>query len=223
MQFLLQVSIAAHGLSVEGRIRVLDDMKQYLILIQDSALRSLYVKELSETLNIDEKAVLEKVREQYLNHEAKRPVDGKKDEEKLESDRREEQMISMMLNYPEIIDKIKDADVLKFFYSEKLKRIAKKIISVDPNNDAFITNVMARMENNEDQELIASYAMNDFFLEEDIHEKALSLMNRIIRVRTKQENTLTSKIISAEKGCDSELMDLLKQKQAQIQQLHDRL
>ena len=37
MQFLLQVSIDTHGLSVEGRIRILDDMKQHLILIQDSS------------------------------------------------------------------------------------------------------------------------------------------------------------------------------------------
>ncbi|WP_304511931.1 DNA primase [Desulfobacula sp.] len=224
MQFLLQVSIDAHGLSVEGRIRILDDMKQQLILIQDSALRSLYVKELAETLNIDEKAVLEKVRELYLKRTAKRSslMDTKKNEDKLESDRREEQMISLMLNYPEIIGEIKNRDVLDHFYSEKLKRIAKKIISVDPGKKAFITDVMARMEKNEDQELIASYVIDDFFLE-DIRKTALSLMNRIIRVRTKQENTLNSKIISAEKGCDSDLMDLLKQKQAEIQQLHDRL
>ena len=223
MQFLLQVSIDTHGLSVEGRIRILDDMKQQLILIQDSALRSLYVKELAETLNIDEKAVLEKVRELYLNRTAKRSslIDEKKDDDKLESDRREEQMISLMLNYPEIIYEIKNREVLECFYSEKLKRIAKKIISVDPAKKAFITDVMARMEKNEDQELIASYVIDDFFLE-DIRKTALSLMNRIIRVRTKQENTLNSKIISAEKGCDSDLMDLLKQKQAEIQQLHDR-
>ena len=223
MQFLLQVSIDTHGLSVEGRIRVLDEMKAHLILIQDSALRSLHVKELSETLNIDEKAVLEKVREQYINNPGKRNINEKKDEDKLESDRREEQMISMMLNYPEIIDMIIKRDVLEYFYSEKLKRIAKKIISVESDKDVFIRNVMARMENDLDQELIASYAMDDIFSEQDIHQIAVSLINRIIRVRKKQENTLTSKIISAEKGCDSELNELLKQKQAEIQQLHERL
>ncbi len=225
MQFLLQVSIDTHGLSVEGRIRILDDMKQHLILIQDSALRSLYVKELAETLNIDEKAVLEKVREQYLNHPGKKSFlsDGKKQDAKLESDRREEQMISLMLNYPEIIGEIKDKEVLDSFYSEKLKRLAQKILSMDPKKEAFITNVMAGMENTEDQELIASYAMDDFFSEQDIHQTALSIIHRIIRVRKKQENTLTTKIISAEKGCDSDLMDLLKQKQAEIQQLHDQL
>ena len=225
MQFLLQVAIDTHGLSVEGRIRILDDMKQHLILIQDSALRSLYVKELAETLNIDEKAVLEKIREHYLNHSGKRSslIDEKKSKDKLESDRREEQMISLVLNYPEIINEIKNKDVLGYFYSEKLKRIAKKILSVDPNKEAFITNVMAGMENTEDQELIATYAMNDFFSEQDIRKTALSIINRIIRVRKKQENTLTTKIISAEKGCDSETIELLKQKQLENQQLYERL
>jgi DNA primase len=225
MQFLLQVAIDTHGMSVEGRIRILEEMKQQLILIQDSALRSLYVKELAETLNIDERAVLEKVKEQYLSRPEKKSflMDEKKENDKLESDRREEQMISLILNYPEIIDEIKNKDVLKYFYSERLKHLAQKILSVDPDKKAFITNVMAGMENTEDQELIASYAMDDFSSEQDIRKTALSIIHRIIRVRKKQENTLTTKIISAEKGCDSDLMDLLKEKQAEIQQLQDRL
>lgn len=228
MQFLLQVSIDTHGLSVEGRIKILDEMKEHLMLIHDSALRSLYVKELSETLNIDEKAVLEKVREQFVNQAAKKsflPGNEKdeKNEKQRESDRREEQVISMMLNYPDIIKEVRKTDTLDYFYSEKLKRIARKIIMVDSPKGAFVTNVMASMKKDEDQQLIASLAMNDFLCEkEDIHETALSIINRIIRVRTRQENTLTSKIISAEKGCNSEVMELLKQKQDQIRQLHDR-
>ncbi len=225
MQFLLQVSIDTHGLTVEGRIRILEDMKQHLILIQDSALRSLYVKELAETLNIDEKAVLEKVKEQYLKHPGEKSLLNyeKNLDAKLESDRREEQLISLMLNYPEITNEIKSKKVLDYFYSEKLKQLAQKILSIDPQKEAFITNVMAGMENNEDQELIASFAMKDFFSEDDIQQTALSIIHRIIRVRKKQENTLTTKIISAEKGCDSDLMDLLKEKQAEIKQLHDHL
>ncbi|MBU2429506.1 MAG: DNA primase, partial [Proteobacteria bacterium] len=144
MQFLLQVSIDTHGLSVEGRMKILDEMKEHLMLIHDGALRSLYVKELSETLNIDEKAVLEKVREQVVNQVAKKtflPGSEKddKNEKQLESDRREEQVISMMLNYPEIIKEVEKTDTLDYFYSEKLKRIAKKIIMVDSPKDAFVT------------------------------------------------------------------------------------
>lgn len=224
MQFLLQVSIDTHGLSVEGRIKVLDDMKQYLSSIQDSALRSLYVKQLAEKLNIDEKAVLEKVRDLHAKQNRKKIslFDETGDKEKLDSDRREEQMISMMLNFPEIIDEVKNRDIFKYFYSEKLKQIGQKIISVDPGEKSFITNVMTKMENDEERELIASYAMNDYFLEQDIHQAALSVINRIIRIRKKQENKLTNKIISAEKGCDSDLIELLKKKQAEIQQLQNQ-
>lgn len=222
MQFLLQVSVNTHGFSVEGRIKILDDMKQHLILIQDSALRSLYVKELAETLHIDEKAVLEKVREYYLDNSIPALNYIKEDKSILESDRREEQIISMMLNYPETIPLIRNKDITKYFYSEKLKHIARQILSVNPENKPFINCIMAKMENNKDQELLASYAINDFFSEEDIHRTALSLINRIIRVRIKKENTLTNKIISAEKGCDSELIELLKKKQEEIQQLHHR-
>jgi len=222
MQFLLKVSIDTHGFSVEGRIKILEDMKQHLILIQDSALRSLHVKDLAETLKIDEKAVLEKVKEYYLDNSVSILDYCKREGNKLESDRREEQIISMMLNYPETISLIKSRDVTKYFYSEKLKHIAMKILSIDPDNNAFITCVMAKMENPEDQELLASYAIDDFFSEQDIHQTALSLINRIIRVRVKQENTLTNRIISAEKGCDSELIELLRKKQKEIQQLHNR-
>ncbi|OHE05501.1 toprim domain-containing protein, partial [Sulfurimonas sp. RIFOXYB12_FULL_35_9] len=222
MQFLLQVSMDTHGASVEGRIKVLEDMKQHLILIQDSALRSLYVKELAETLHIDEKAVLEKVREYYLDNSTSTLNHCKENENDLESDRREEQIISMMLNHPETIPLIKTKEVIKYFYSERLKHLATKILSVDPDHNAFITSVMTKMDNNRDQEILASYAIQDSFSEEDIHGTALSLINRIIRVRIKQENTLTNKIISAEKGCDSELIELLKKKQEEIQQLHHR-
>ncbi len=224
MQFLLQVAIETHGLSVEGRIRILNDMKQHLVLIQDSALRSLYIRELAETLNIDEKAVLEKVRDQYADHSSRQSTRMKKEMEDSmrESDRREEQMISIMLNFPDIIDDIKTTKAIDYFYSEKLKQLAGKIIELDPKKNPFITHVMASMKNNEDQELIASLAMNDFESDDDIYQTAMSIVNRIIRVRKKQENTLTHKIISAEKGSNSEVMELLKQKQAEIQQLHNQ-
>jgi len=223
MQFLLQVAIDKHGLSVEGRIRILDDMKAHLILIHDSALRSLYIKELAETLNIDEKAVLEKVREQFLSDKNKTAIlsDHKNVQEDLTSDPREEQIISMMLQFPKIRDEVIKWEVLKYFYSPKLSKIALKIISIDATKDAFVTNVMAKMKNKEDQELIASLSMNEYFEEKDVYEKSIALIKRIIKVRKKNDNLLTTKIISAEKGCDSDLFDLLKQKQQEIEQLHN--
>ena len=213
--FLLKVSTDTHGLSVEGRIKILDDMKVHLSQIQDSALRSLHVKELAEILKIDEKAVLEKVRDQALNQSGKKGLlTG------AESDPREKQMISMMLNYPQILEDVRKTKVLDSFYSERLRRLGKKIASVTPGENAFITSVMASLDNDDDQSLIASLVIGDNFSEQNAHPAAQSIINRIIRVRKKNENILTNKIISAEKGSDSE-WELLKLKQKEIQQLHE--
>ena len=222
MQFLLGLAMDTHGLSVEGRIKILDEMKQHLALIQDTALRSLYVRELSETLNIDEKAVLEKVRDAVQKDTKQSPLMAEhEDEEVLVSDPREKQILSIMLSYPELIPEVVKKDVLSCFYSERFQGIAKKIIATKLDKDAFVTNVMAKIEDNRDQELIASLAMDDFSGNEDIAQTTHSLMNRIIKIRKKNENILTTKIISAEKGCDANVTELLRKKQQEIQQLHD--
>ncbi|MCP4553016.1 MAG: DNA primase [Bacteroidetes bacterium] len=222
MQFLLGLAMDTHGLSVEGRIKILDEMKQHLALIQDTALRSLYVRELSETLNIDEKAVLEKVRDAVQKNTKQSPLMAEhEDAEILVSDPREKQILSIMLSYPELIPEVVKKDVLSCFYSERLQGIAKKIIATKLDKDAFVTNVMAKIEDNRDQELIASLAMDDFSGKEDIAQTTHSLMNRIIKIRKKNENILTTKIISAEKGCDANVLELLRKKQQEIQQLHD--
>ncbi|MCG8565328.1 MAG: DNA primase, partial [Desulfobacterales bacterium] len=127
MQFLLKVAMESHGMSVEGRVRVLEDMKSHLAVIQDSALRSLYIKEIAEKLNIDEKAVLEKVRQQYHRDrtQAAGPLMAPQVEEEVnvprDSDPRERQVLSIMLAYPDFIGKIMDSGAFDYFYSERYR------------------------------------------------------------------------------------------------------
>ncbi len=222
MQFLLGLARDTHGSSVEGRIKILDEMKPYVALIQDAALRSLHVRNLAETLSIDEQAVLEKVREAYVQKTTQHPFPRgpSQDPEALVSDPREKQILSIMLNHPELIPQVVERDVISCFYSKELQQLGKKIIATPRNRDAFVTRVMAGIDNDGDQELIASLAMQDFSENEDLQGTAITLMNRIIKIRKKNENILTAKIISAEKGCDADVMDLLRKKQQEIQQLH---
>jgi DNA primase len=60
--FLIDSAVKKHGLSIEGKIRIISDLKQPLAHINDSVERSLYIKELAEIIGIDEAAVMEKVR-----------------------------------------------------------------------------------------------------------------------------------------------------------------
>ncbi len=228
MQFLLKVAMDTHGLSVEGRIRILDEMKPHLADIQDSALRSLHVKELAETLNIDERAVLEKIKEQVVHgHQGRQSISGSSEDSSeesrfLSSDPREKQLLSLMILCPDIIPEVVDSGVLDCFYSQQLCSIAKIIAGADPLEASFVNHVMAKMEHDKDRQLIASLAMAQGpDKDTDMRKTAISIINRIIRIKKRKENILTTKIIHAEKGCDADVMELLKMKQQEIRQLHD--
>ena len=226
MQFLLGLSMDTHGTSVEGRIKVLDEMKQYLAVIQDSALRSLYVRELSETLNIDEKAVLEKVRDAVMQKKSPRtPLipNGESPPEKnrdLPSDPREKQILSMMLHHPELIEQVREKKVLDAFFSSYLKGLGNRILQTSPETKNFVTAVMAGLDE-ADQDLVAALAMEDYSGIEDITGTAQVLIDRIIKMKLKNDNPLVNRLLSAKKGCDADIMDLLKLKQEEIQRIHN--
>lgn len=226
MRFLLDVSMNQHGDSIQGKVNILRDMIPHLMLIQDGALRSLHIKDLAETLHIDEKAILEKIREESAaSFQSSKPLEcGEPKETRLLSDRREGQIISLMLNHPEIIHLIRTCDVIRYFDSKSLKDLGEKILTMDPDASGFVNHVQARLDNPEDQKRVAQLAMTDDFREQDVQEAARTLRtlaNRIIRVKKKQDKILTNKIIEAEKECNSELFELLRKKQEEIRQLHD--
>lgn len=224
MAFLRQVAMDTHGSSVTGRARVLADLIPYIADIQDSALRSLHVNELAETLNIDEAAVLEKVRERVIK--SRTTMDQHPDMESsvsdLTSDPRERQLLSLMLQWPQIIPKVADSGVLDYFYSQQLCRIGRIMVQTDPAPDAFVTRIMTKTDTDADRELVASLAMTDGLEDNtNLQDTAETIVQRIIRVRKKQDSGLTEQIKRAEKGCDKDLMQLLKLKQQEIRQLYN--
>ena len=128
--FLTETAIKKHGLSVEGRLTILDEIKSYLIQITDSAARSMYIRELAQRLNIDEQAVLERIKEasesdRNIAESFDSALRGRGHEKDLypvlESDPRESQIISMMLQFPEVVQEVYTRKILDFFYSDRLK------------------------------------------------------------------------------------------------------
>jgi len=228
--FLTETAVQKYGLSVEGKINILDEMKPHIAAVEDSAARSLYIRELSENLGIDEGAVLEKIRNAHkvrADHISIKETglnahgSGSMEEKTLSSDRREMQVLSMMLQYPEIIPAVRSKNVLDFFYSDRLKKIGRLILGIEHSEKNPVVEVMANTSNDEDRELIASLAMMEIPGTEHILEKSVSLMERIVKVRHKSENLLTGKIRKAEQSGDSDLpFELLKQRQREIRQLH---
>ncbi len=226
MEFLFELSRQNHGFSVEGRLQILEEMKEYLVQIRDRALRSLYIRQMAESLQIDEKAVLEKVRDRIQADSAKNTnlqAKAKKTDSLagLRSDAREEQIISMMICHPDMTAMVKESNVLDFFYSERLRKIAGMIMDGRMAGRENLHELLAGVTDPQDQEMIAALSMKGNWDEvENIEQAGQALIRRIIRIRQKNDNPLVSKIISAQKNGQDDVLELLRQKQREIEQLN---
>ncbi len=229
MEFLFDLSRQNHGFSLEGRLAILEEMKEYLVHIKDSALRSLYIRQVAEYLGIDEKAVLEKVREK-IQTGSKRPANFRENAgdrpdavsaTSLQSDPREEQIITMMLSCPEVIGMVVESKVLEAFYSDRLRGIATMIIDSGFGQHGNVNELLSQIPLPRDQEFVVALSMKgDWEDGQDMTAAAETLIRRIIRVRKKEENPIVSRIISAQKDGQEDIFELLRQKQQEIQTLH---
>ncbi len=124
--FLMASAIEKHGLSIEGKIRILTDLQQPLAALKDDKVaRSLYIKELAERIDVEEAAVLEKIRDASA---AKTTVVGQSERK---SNRMERQIITMLLQFPDIIPELNSHEVLEYFEDSTLKDIGASILKYE--------------------------------------------------------------------------------------------
>jgi len=230
MSFLINVSIDKHGLSVEGKIRVLSEVREALVSIDDSVARSLYIKDFSERIGIEETAVLENVRElsfrsrgstQRKNFSDNDPVPkhnraGSAEEDKGNTfhgkwARLEWQVVSMMLQFPPILSEIGNRDILDYFEDNRLKAIGQLLLSQKDRSNINLVDVINLIKDKEQKSIVASMAIVE---NEWDYDGCLNILARFESIRSKKEKTLINKIKEAEENNDFELLvKLLKKKQ----------
>ena len=228
--FLMDSAVKKHGLSIEGKIRIISEMKEPLGSISDNVRRSLYIKELAECINIDEFAVLEKIRKISVRNRdrAKRPtwpntglgrghhktsVPDKAQKKAFQGkwDKLERQIIAMMLQFPQILFEIYERNILDLFENNTLKLIGQVLLTHKDDSKVQISDIINLIEEKEQKNIVASLAIG-----EDIwgHEACIGIITRFESIRRKDENKLLEKIKAAEKDKDLELLaKLLNQKQ----------
>ncbi len=230
MSFLIDSAVKKHGLSIEGKIRIISEMKAPLSSINDNIKRSLYIKELAECINIDEFAVLEKIRKLSVRNRDKaiRPtmpnnflslsqnkaaipdnVKGKAFQGKW--GRLERQIIAMMLQFPQILHEISERNILDLFENNALKSIGQVLLKHKDYSEIQVSDIINLIEDKEQRNIVASLAIG-----EDIwdYEACIGIITRFESIRKKNEKKLLEEIKAAEKENDLELLSkLLKQRQ----------
>jgi DNA primase len=208
--FLIEQAIDKHGFTTEGKIRVIAELQRPLATINDKVARSLYVKQLAERIGIDEKIVLEKVREDRSVKSIK-----KSDERRDLADngsRLEKQIIAMMLQFPAILPAIKMYNVVEYIENNALKSIGKTVLENQLNSAEQISELLTSIEDPIQENLITTLAM----VEESWDENGcLKLIKQFVTLGKRHRNSkILEQIKAAEKKNDQETLDkLLKEKQ----------
>jgi DNA primase len=204
MVFLIDASLKKHGETIKGKIAAINELKPLLSEIKDAVVRSLYIKEISKRLNVDESSVFTEV--QKLNHpvyqqQPLQPISVNNTGQRLEK-----QIIAMMLHCNEIHPFIEAHGILDAFKDENLQAIGALILQqpapFDPNQ------IMHRVDAQEKQALIASLTMID---QQWTETQCMNIIRQFERrVNTDKRRYLLDEIAKAEKIKDYPLIAYLQ-------------
>jgi DNA primase len=220
MAFLIDSAIARHGLSIEGKVKVVSELKSPLLELQDSIARSLHITYLAERLNIDETALRDKLLQDSVkkgrSEQSARPDipsastgDGR---------RLEQRIVAMMMHYPVMITEIIGRNLLDYFEDHQLKGIAQRIAERSLAGGCTAAEIVADIEDDTYRILMAKLAIDEQSWDRQGCERLLIQYED--RHHRMQKIELQRRIEAAEKDNDMDLLiRLLQEKQKQADKL----
>ena len=221
MSFLMGIAEKKHGLTVNGKLSILEDLRRPLASIGDASARQLYIKELAERLGIDEKAVLEKVREtsnllnrereiqmrraeRFASADASRPQRADPGRKKGPQNRLEQQVVAMMLQYPQMLPDIRKMNLLDYFADDTLLQLGKLILDHPPGTEKGVSNLMSMVDDAEKRNILASLSIKEeLWNQRDCRKIISKLINRSPK---RHEVSLKAQISAAERENNQELV-----------------
>lgn len=214
--FLTESAIQKYGLSLEGKVKVVAALQKPLAAMNDSVARSLYIKQLSERLDIDESVVMDKIRQIAITHRSQSKVAPKvpQSSKVRDGDRLEQQIVAMMLRHPNMIPEIVERNLLESFEDIQLKAIAEMVAQQTAEEHQDAADLVSIIEDQNYRSLLAKLAMDDQLWNHQGCERLLSQFEG--RHRRQEKIKLQRQIEAAEKNNDMDLLvKLLQQKQNQ--------
>jgi DNA primase len=220
MTFLIDSAIQKHGLTLEGKVKVVAEIQGPLAAVQDSIARALNIKQLAERLDIDEAAILEKVRQAVgkASSHAHDSVAAKGANRGAMDDGRrlEEQIVAMMLRFPSVIPEVVGRNLLDYFSNDQLRTIGQMIIRQADIQGNRAADLVSMIDEPHYRNLMAKLAIGEHRWDRQGCQRLLNQLESRYRRRTTKD--LQQRIEAAEKDNDMDLLcDLLRMKQAQAE------
>jgi DNA primase len=214
--FLVDTAIERHGLEPEGKIRILAEVTPALASVTDPIDRGLIARDIAERLLVDEAVVMEKIRQHRpKSGDQPEPVAFAKGFSVPETlDRTEAKIISMMLQFTEVIDEIRAQNVVDCLSSPLLSKIGNDVLARMETGSFDVGDLISAYSEPYHKQLITTLAMAD---DAWTREGCLKLISRFVE-NTRHRRRLAEleeSIKAAESAGDEEtLLNLLSRKQA---------
>ena len=241
--FLMDCAIRRHGLTPEGKIRIISELQEPLSAINDRVAQSIYIQQLAERIGIAEAAVMERIKaagnqksrftaptsnttatageSQRVGFGRSAPEAAKASNANAVS-RFERRILAMMLQFPEILPEIDKQNILEYFEDTTLKSIGNMILKFNPTSADQVSELMSQINDEQNESIIASLSME----EEAWNKKGcLMLLGKFLDIRQKQHSNrlLEEQIKAAEKSNDHDLLlSLLSKKQKMAERSEKR-
>jgi len=213
MPYLIESAIKRHGLSLEGKVRIIEILKGPLGSLLNSVSRSVYIRDLAERLDIDESAILEQVRAATTKDNKAVFSLNQRHGSKLE-----EALVAIMLQHPEIVSSFNSQELIDEFETVELKKLGRMILERSGSNRPLTgADLIAQTNDARIKNLISSLLMEEIQTDPESCHKIVGQYQACIRKR--EIKLLSKKIKEAEKINDQKLLNrLLAEKQKRVQQ-----
>jgi len=209
VSFLINRAIKKHGLSIDGKIHIISDLKDTISSVGDNIERSLYIRELAEKTDIDESAIREKI----CGIKTISGSDCISVSVNERGSRLERRIIAMILQFSEIIPEIIKRGILDNFGDDLLKSLGYDIIRQYNQGNRKPNDMVFFFDDAEKNRIAASLAICEDLWDRD---GCMKLVAQFEDCRERQKDTSINRIKAAEEINDNKLLlELLREKQIQ--------
>lgn len=233
LPFLTEAAITKYGLSVSGRLQVIDELTPVLRDVTEPVARSLYIRDVASRIGVDEKAVHEKIINAVGKKENKNngvytvqgpgnanPAPGSGTVRESRWRYMEDQVLSMMLQFPVILDECRNRGISRYFDDEMRRLVVDRIIAYTGDESGLIPYIMNNVQSAGERELVAALAIGDIPW---VHENCLRLIQQFISSKSRHRDSLSDRIRKAEeKGDQALLIQLIQEKKQFSEQIKKR-
>jgi DNA primase len=204
--------------SVSGKAQAIEEMGRTLSLVDDPIKRGLFLKEVAERMDVDEKLVALAV-----DKASARPWRKPKSEAGVEEvvhaggELLERKILALLLQYPEMLPNIRERLCVKDFDNERHRRIVERLLAAGEGGVKEPANLINALGNNGLESLVSELC----FLEEEgqIDRLLEDSMRKLEEKRLlREERRLKEQLRDAEKQEDQSLIDQLTRKLSEIAQ-----